>query len=108
MDDIVEWFESEFGPLGFSLTPTMYNPFTFMPVKGVRFKSPSGGPMILTRIRITLIRVGYFDVPPNEIGVSLELLQEHKDLITQEIYRFLEEQGVKDFKPTKKINKLNL
>lgn len=105
MDDIVEWFESEFGPLGFSLTPTMYDPDTFSPVKAVRFRSPNGGPMLLTRIRIT----------PNMIidAVFNISIDEYKELIRNEIVFFLENEisnfnKEKDFKPTKKINKLKL
>jgi hypothetical protein len=99
MDDIIEWFESEFGPLGFSLTPTMYNPDTFSPIKGVRFRSPNGGPMLLTRIRVT----PNIDIP----------IDEYKELIRNEIVFFLENEisvinKEKDFKPTKKIHKLKL
>ena len=105
MEDIVEWFESEFGPLGFSLTPTMYDPYTFSPVKGVRFMSPNGGPMVLTRIRITL---------NINIDATFEIsIEEYKELIRNEIVFFLENEisvinKEKDFKPTKKINKLKL
>jgi hypothetical protein len=99
MGDIVEWFWSEFGSSGFSLTPTMCDPYTFSLVKGVIFRSPNGGPMILTRIRIG----------PN-IDISIE---DYKELIRSEIVFFLENEisninKEKDFKPTKKINKLKL
>ena len=105
MDDIVEWFESEFGSLGFSLTPLIYDPYTFSPVRGVRFKLPNGGPMTLTRIRIT---------PNINIDMALDIpIDEYKELIRNEIVFFLENEisvinKEKDFKPTKKINKLKL
>jgi hypothetical protein len=105
MDDIVEWFEFEFGPLGFSLTPLMYDPYTFSPVRGVRFKLPNGGPMLLTRIRIT---------PNMNIDAVFDITSdEYKELIRNEIVFFLENEisninKEKDFKPTKKINKLKL
>lgn len=98
MDELTEWFLNEFGHLGFSLTPIMYNPDTFTPVKGVRFK-PYNGPMIVTRIRIAPI---FEDI----IGEDIET--EYKYIVTQEIHRFLEEQGIKDFKPKQKINKFKL
>ena len=98
MNEISEWFLNEFGHLGFSLTPIMYNPDTFTPVKGVIFK-PYNGPMIVTRIRIAPI---FEDI----IGEDIET--EYKYIVTQEIHRFLEEQGIKDFKPTQKLNKFKL
>jgi len=98
MDEISQWFLNEFGYLGFSLTPIMYNPDTFTPLKRVRFK-PYNGPMIVTRIRISTI---IEDI----IGEDIET--EYKYIVTQEIHRFLEEQGIKDFKPKHKINKFKL
>jgi hypothetical protein len=99
MDDIVEWFDSEFNLLGFSLTPTMYDPYTFSQVKGVRYRNPNGGNYIITTIRI----IPNIDIP----------IDEYKELIRNEIVFFLENEisninKEKDFKPTKKINKLKL
>ena len=98
MEEITEWFLNEFGHLGFSLTPIMHIPTTFTPFKVVKFK-PYNGPMIVTRLRIAPI---FEDI----IGVDIET--EYKYIVTQEIHRFLEEQGIKDFKPKQKINKFKL
>ena len=99
MDEISQWFLNEFGHLGFSLTPIMYDPDTFFtPLKRVTFK-PYNGPMIVTRIRISTIIA-------DTLGEDIET--EYKYIITQEIHRFLEEEGIKDFKPKQKINKFKL
>jgi hypothetical protein len=98
MEEISEWFLNEFGHLGFDLTHIMYDPDTFTPSKAVIFK-PYNGPMILTRIRITPI---FEDI----IGKDIET--EYKYIVTQEIHGFLEERGLKDFKPKQKINKFKL
>ena len=35
MDEISQWFEEEFGSLGFMVTPTVYNPEDFTPRKKI-------------------------------------------------------------------------
>lgn len=99
MDDIVEWFDSEFNLLGFSLTPTMYDPYSFSQVKGVRYRNPNGGNYIITTIRI----IPNIDIP----------IEEYKELIRDQIVSFLENEinrinEPKDFKPKQKIHKLKL
>ncbi len=112
MGEIEEWFEIEFSHLGFSLSPLMYDTTNFSPMRGVMFESVDG--LRMTRIRITPELVN--DVSgwgvPNDFFV-----QELKELVRQEIYRFLEEplepiytdqflNKSKDFTPKKKVTKL--
>jgi hypothetical protein len=112
MEEIEIWFEEEFGHLGFSLTPIMYNPFDFTPMKGVMFENEDG--LRLTRIRVTPalandLSGGFVPLPDWSWPV-----QELRELIRQEIYRFLDEpvyvnqslNKPKDFTPKKKITKL--
>lgn len=98
MEELSEWFLEEFGHLGFDLTPMMYNPDTFQPLKAVLWKSISGD-VIKTNLRIAPI---FEDI----IGEDMEA--EYKNIVTQEIYRFLEEHDIKDFKPTQKLNRFKL
>lgn len=37
-----EWFDREFGPFGFSLTPTIYDPCDFTPKKGILYTNKNG------------------------------------------------------------------
>lgn len=103
MEEIEVWFENEFGPLGFSLTPLMYDTTSFTPTRGVMFESVDG--FSLTRIRITPeltndLSGGFVPLPdPRE---------EMRELVRQEIHRFLEQHlnKPKDFTPKKKVTKL--
>ena len=97
MEELSEWFLEEFGHLGFTLTPMMCHPDTFQPLKGVIWKSVSGD--VITNLRIAPI---FEDI----IGEDMEA--EYKNIVTQEIYRFLEEHDIKDFKPTQKLNRFKL
>lgn len=99
MEEIEEWFLNEFGPLGFLLTPTLYNPYTFTPSKGVLFRGRNVG-IIHTNINLCL------DVTEDVVGIDVKT--EYKNMITQLICRALEEYTVIDFRPKKKISKLKL
>ena len=46
-----DWFLSEFGPYGFTLSPTMYDPYNFMPCKVVMVRD--GNELFKTNIKIT-------------------------------------------------------
>jgi hypothetical protein len=103
VDEIEEWFEREFGHLGFTLTPIMYDPTMFTPMKGVMFENGDG--LRLTRMRIVPelandVTGGFAPLPDPE--------QERRDLITREIYRFLDKQEPKNFTPKKNITKHKL
>jgi hypothetical protein len=107
MDEIAQWFENEFGYLGFSVTPTLYDPNTFEPHKGVLFCHPqvNGGHVFKTRIRIVSGLV-------NDLN-HVDIVDEIKILLRESVIFILEEHGlningVKDFKPKQKINKLIL
>ena len=93
MNEITEWFLLEFGHLGFDVTPTMYNPNNFTPIKGVLWRRHDGA-YIITNIKIT-----------TELITDVE----YKLLLIDAVNNFLESQGYrKDFTPNKKINKLKL
>lgn len=87
MDEITTWFEEEFGHLGFTITPLMYDPETFTPVRGILWRRPDGAYL------------------RTNIGLKPEMT--HESLI-ESINTFLEENSSKDFKPKKKINKIKL
>ena len=87
MDEITTWFEEEFGHLGFTVTPLMYDPETFTPVRGILWRRPDGAYL------------------RTNIGLKPEMTNES---IRERINTFLEENTGKDFKPKKKINKIKL
>jgi hypothetical protein len=91
MEEIEEWFLNEFGHLGFSVTPTLYNPDTFEPHKGVLFGGRNVGINLIT-----------------EYVIDLDVKTEYKNMITQLICGFLEEYTTIDFKPIKKNIKFKL
>lgn len=107
MDEISQWFEEEFGHLGFILTPLMYNPENFTPHRGVLFRHPriNGGHTFKTNLQITTELAN--DLP------NIDHVLEYKQLVTEYVNRFLESHGLSldgliDFKPIKKNIKLKL
>jgi hypothetical protein len=109
MDEISQWFENEFGHLGFTVTSTMYNPDNFSPVKGVLFRHPqvNSGYTFKTNIQISVQLTD--DVYHSNFNVETE----YKELLTEAVIQFLNIhglsiEGLKDFKPIKKISKLKL
>lgn len=97
MGEIEEWFEREFGHLGFDLTPTMYDPFSFVPCRKVMY----GG--MMTHIKVTPelandLSGGFVPLP--------DPVEEMRNLIRGEIMRFLDE-NPRDFTPKKRITKFN-
>lgn len=102
MDEITTWFLEEFGHLGFEVTPTMYDPVNFTPVRGVLWRGPNGA-YIKTNIGITT------DLSNDLIYGMLDPVLEYKSLVRDSVNSFLESKGyAKDFKPRKKINKIKL
>lgn len=100
MDKITTWFLEEFGHLGFDVTPVMYNPENFTPVKGVLWRGPNGA-YIRTNIDITTELVD--DI------TGIDHVLEYKSLVRDSVNLFLESKGyIKDFKPRKKISKIKL
>lgn len=102
MDEISEWFQEVYGYLGFTVTPYIYDPNDFTPIRGVLWKRPNGS-MVKTNIRISVelfhdLTSSYHDP-----------LLEYKSLLIDAVNDFLESQNYeKDFKPRKKISKLKL
>ena len=95
-----EWFLEEFGPYGFTLTQTLYDPETFSPSKKVIH--PNG---YFTRINLT-------PELANDLrgwGVTYESqVEDYRELIRQELYRqYPEVFKPKDFKPIEILPKLN-
>ena len=95
-----EWFLSEFGKYGFSLSITMYDPNTFVPCKIVVL--PNG---LRSRIKITPNLSDDLHAWGMTYDHHVEALRE---LVRMEIRRehseFLKP---KDFRPTEKITKLS-
>ena len=98
MNEIEEWFLEEFGHLGFDLTPMMYNPESFTPVRKVIYEGEV---------------VPYIQITP-ELAQDLssafwvDAVEELRNLIREALLRFLEERKPKDFKPMQNLNKFKL
>lgn len=112
MDEISQWFEQEFGHLGFIVSPLMYDPENFIPHRGVLFRHPqiNGGHTFKTHLRIT---PGLANDLSGGFGHLPDPVLEHKQLLTEAVNTFLESHGLPldgltDFKPIKKISKLKL
>jgi hypothetical protein len=104
MGEIEEWFEREFGHLGFDLTPTMYNPNDFSPQRGVIYNDGTSNLCdMMTHIKIIPelandLSGGFVPLP--------DPVEEMRNLIRGEIMRFLDE-NPRDFTPKKRITKFN-
>ena len=99
MNELEEWFEREFGSLGFYLTPMMYNPESFMPYRKVIYENTPTN-IIITPEVANDIRGGFVPLPDPALEV--------KQLISERLLLFLEEKKGKDFKPIQKLNKFKL
>ena len=96
MGEMEEWFLNEYGHLGFTTTPTIYNPFSFTPIKKIMYNG-----------RLTNISV----VPElvNDISggfVPFDSTQDYKVLLNDAVSRFLNEYQ-RTFTPVKNITKFN-
>jgi hypothetical protein len=101
MNEIEEWFLNEFVDWGFSLSPMIFNPEDFSPCRMVLWEDQNGRTMN-TGIKITP------DLATDVNHHYLNAVLEYRQLIIGHINRFLLENGKKDFKPRKKLNKLKL
>jgi len=114
MNEISEWFLNEFGHLGFSLTPTMYNPENFAPIKGILYTYPINdqGNRRCIKLRTSVTPDLVQDI------VGIDMTEDYRDLIVRELQREVEDLGLpipnfgilkpKDFKPIQKLNKFKL
>lgn len=93
MDD---WFLVEFGPYGFRLSPTIYNPDSFSPTKKVIHPDGFPTPVMLTPELADDLR-GW--------GISYEYMVEtYKDHIRQTLSNMYPEVfGSKDFSPKQRL-----
>lgn len=96
MGEIVEWFLTEFGHLGFDVTPIIYDPFTFTPVRKVTYRNRVINILITPEIAND-ISGGFARIPDPVV--------EYKQLLREVVYRFLTELK-RDFTPIKEITKL--
>lgn len=90
VDEIEEWFLTEFGHLGFIVTPTLYNPNTFIPIRKVIYNNR------MTNITITNLC--------DDIIGGQDVGEEYKHLLRALINNFLNEEK-ETFTPDKKITK---
>ena len=116
MNEIEEWFLNELGHLGFSLTPTMYNPENFAPIKGILYTYPINdqGNRRCVKLRTYVTPYLVQDV----VGIGIDMAEDYRDLIVRELQREVEDLGLpipnfgilkpKDFKPKQKLNKFKL
>ena len=116
MNEIEEWFLGELGHLGFSLTPTMYNPENFAPFKSILYTYPINdqGNRRCVKLRTLVIP----DLVQDVVGIGIDMVEDYKDLIVRELQREVEDLGLpipnfgilkpKDFKPKQKLNKFKL
>lgn len=112
MDEISQWFEQEFGHLGFIVSPLMYDPENFIPHRGVLFRHAriNGGHTFKTHLRIT---PGLANDLSGGFGNLPDPVLEYKQLLTEAVNTFLESHGLPlygltDFKPTQKLNRFKL
>ena len=95
-----EWFLNEFGPYGFRLSATIYDPETFSPTKKVI--DPNGR---FTRVKLT-------PELANDLsgwGMTYESqVEEYREMFKETLYHLYPEIfKPKDFRPIKKIPKLS-
>jgi len=95
-----EWFLSEFSRYGFSLSPTMYDPYTFCPIKCVMITD--GNRMYKTNIKITPELSDDLHGWGMTYDHHVEALRE---LIRMEVRRQYGHLLIKDFKPVERVNK---
>jgi hypothetical protein len=95
-----EWFLSEFGRYGFTLSPTMYNPYTFTPCKVVMVRDRNGL-LFKTNIKITPELADDLQGYGMSYDHHVEGLRE---LIRMEIRKQYGHLMNIDFKPKQKLN----
>ncbi len=95
-----EWFLNEFGHLGFDLTPMIYCPESFEPVRMVIYENE-----VIPNIRITPALAN--DVTGGFVPLP-DPVREVKQLIAEQLLLFLKERKPKDFKPIQKLSKFKL
>ena len=114
MGEIERWFEDTLGHLGFTLTPTMYNPDTFAPIRGILYTYPING----EQRRCVKLRTSVTPQLVQDVrgwGVVNDVVQEYKDLLVEELVREIERSGLPmpnfgtpkpiDFSPIKEITR---
>ena len=99
MNEIEEWFLEEFGHLGFELTPMVYCPYSFDPVRKVIYRGEEVPHMRIATRLLAHDLSSAFDV---------DVVEEYRTLVRQGVLRFLENRKDKDFKPMQKLNKFKL
>lgn len=89
MGEIERWFEDTLGHLGFSLTPTMYNPENFTPIRGILYTHPiNGGQRRCVKLRTSVTPELVHDIS------GIDVVQEYKDLLVEELVREIESGGL--------------
>lgn len=97
MGEIETWFLEEFGHLGFTVTPTLYNPFDFTPSKGVMYNDRMTNIKIVPEM-VQDISGGFVPLPDPVV--------EYKQLLREAVELFLNENGISaDFTPNKNITR---
>lgn len=98
-----EWFLNEFAQYGFSTSPTVYDAFTFAPIKFVMFQDRYG--VRKTNIKLTPELTDDLQAYGLTYDHHVEALRE---LVRMEIRRqFPDVFKSKDFRPIEKITKLS-
>lgn len=102
MNNIHEWFLSEFSQYGFSLSPNVYDPNNFMPMKFVMVTDGQCGTR-KTNIKLTPELANDLHAYGRTYDHHVEALRE---LVRMELRRqYPEVFKPKDFKPMEKVNK---
>jgi hypothetical protein len=94
-----EWFLEEFGPYGFTLSNTVYDPYNFMPCKVVMVRDGNG--LFKTNIKITPELADDLQGYGMTYDHHVEALRE---LIRMEIRRQYNHLMNIDFKPKQKLD----
>ena len=99
MGEIEEWFNTELNHLGFYLTPTIYDPLSFVPKKGVLYSYGVGRTV---KLRTTITP----ELVPDVFSSYAPPRSDYKSIIMSELKYELENSNlpspwVKDFTPKK-------
>ena len=114
MEEIEVWFERELAPYGFHLTPIMYNPHDFSPMRGIMYTHRHNGANRTVKLRVRITPELTNDLQAYGRTYQNEV-DDYREMVINEIIREVESMGqtnpfgyeprLIDFTPKKEITK---
>jgi hypothetical protein len=114
MEEIEVWFERELTPYGFHLTPMMYNPHDFSPMRGIMYTHRHNGANRTVKLRVRITPELANDLQAYGRTYQNEV-DDYREMVINEIIREVESMGQTnpfgyeprpiDFTPKKEITK---